>query len=243
MSKKVVIVTGGSRGIGYATAKVFAKNGYNIVINYVKDDKKALEAKKEIEKEYDVEVLLVKGDISIEEDVKRIVDIVLNRYKNIDVLVNNAGIAIDTTLEDKTVENFNKILNTNLVGTFLMCKYVGKEMMNNKKGSIVNISSTNGIDSFYPFSMDYDASKAGVISLTHNFAILYAPYIRVNSIAPGWVNTEMNKELDDEFKEGELEHILLHRFAEPEEIGEEVYHVANSSYLNDCIIKVDGGRC
>ncbi len=240
---KVVLVTGGIRGIGYAISREFASNGYNIAINYINDDKKAIEVKEEIEREYKVEVLLVKGDISKENDVKRIVEDVLKEYKAIDVLVNNAGIAIDTTLEDKTVFNFNKILSVNLIGTFLMCKYVGKEMLKNNNGSIVNISSTNGIDSFYPFSMDYDASKAGVISLTHNFAIQYAPNIRVNSIAPGWVNTEMNKQLTNEFKEGELEHILLHRFAEPEEIAKEVYHVANSTYLNDSIIKVDGGRC
>ena len=243
MDRKVVLITGGSRGIGFATAKVFAKNGYNIIINYASNDARANIAKKEIEDEFDVGVLLIKEDVSKEDNVKHIIEIVLNKYKRIDVLVNNAGIAIDTTLEDKTVENFNKILNINLVGTFLMCKYVGKEMLKNNGGSIVNVSSTNGIDSFYPFSMDYDASKAGVISLTHNFAIEYAPYIKVNSIAPGWVNTEMNKELDDEFKKQELDHILLKRFAEPEEIAEEIYHVATSSYLNDCIIKVDGGRC
>ena len=243
MKRKVVLITGGSRGIGFATAEVFAKNGYNIVINYANNEERAIEAKKEIEEKYNVEVMLIKGDISKEEDVKNIVDKVLNKYKVIDVLVNNAGIAIDTTLEDKTVEIFNKTLSVNLVGTFLMCKYVGMHMLNDKNGSIVNISSTNGIDSFYPFSMDYDASKAGVISLTHNFALEYAPYVRVNSIAPGWVNTEMNKSLEDDFVEEELKHILLHRFAEPSEIGEEIYHVATSSYLNDCIIKVDGGRC
>ena len=118
------------------------------------------------------------------------------------------------------------------------------DMFKKKNGSIVNISSTNGIDSYYPYSMDYDASKAGVISLTHNFAISYAPYVRVNSIAPGWVNTEMNKELDKDYVKEECKHILLGKFAEPEAIAQEVYHVAvESTYLNDAIIKVDGGRC
>lgn len=243
MNKKVVLITGGSRGIGASTSLEFAKLGCDLAINYVSNGEEANKLKQRIEDKYKVEVLLVKGDISSEEDVKDIVDKVLNKFGKIDILINNAGIAIDTTLEDKTVENFNKILGVNLIGTFLMCKYVGLEMFKNKNGSIVNISSTNGIDSFYPFSMDYDASKAGVISLTHNFAKEFAPYVRVNSIAPGWVNTEMNKELDDDFKNEELSHILLERFAEPIEIAKEIVHVANSTYLNDCIIKVDGGRC
>ena len=115
-------------------------------------------------------------------------------------------------------------------------------MLNQKSGRIVNISSTNGIDSYYPYSMDYDASKAALISLTHNFAIEYAPYIQVNCIAPGWVNTEMNKELDKEYINEESKHILLKRFAEPEEIAESIYFAATAPYLNDTIIKVDGGR-
>ncbi len=110
-------------------------------------------------------------------------------------------------------------------------------------GSIVNVSSTNGIDSYYPYSMDYDASKAGIINLTHNFALEFAPDIRVNSVAPGWVNTEMNKELGEQYIEKECQHILLKRFAKPDEIAEVIYFVATHEYLNDSIIKVDGGRC
>lgn len=240
--EKVVIVTGSSRGIGAATIKEFAKQGYNVVINYLNSAKEANELKELVEREYHVKALTIKGDVSKEEDVKCIVNKTIEEFGKIDVLVNNAGIAIDTTLEDKTVELFTKTLNTNLIGTFLMCKYVGQEMMKRKEGSIVNISSTNGIDSYYPFSIDYDASKAGVISLTHNFSIAFAPYIRVNSIAPGWVNTDMNKELDEEFVKEECKRILLDRFAEPEEIAKEVLHLAESSYINNVVIKVDGGR-
>lgn len=240
--EKVVIVTGSSRGIGAATIKEFAKNGYNVVINYINSAKEANELKELVEREYHVKALTIQGDVSKEEDVKCIVAKTIEEFGKIDVLVNNAGIAIDTTLEDKTVELFTKTLNTNLIGTFLMCKYVGQEMMKRKEGSIVNISSTNGIDSYYPFSIDYDSSKAGVISLTHNFSVAFAPYIRVNSIAPGWVNTDMNKELDEEFVKEECKRILLDRFAEPEEIAKEVLHLAESSYINNVVIKVDGGR-
>ena len=114
--------------------------------------------------------------------------------------------------------------------------------MNKKSGSIVNISSTNGIDTMYPESLDYDASKAGVISLTKNLANFYHPYIRVNSVAPGWVTTDMNKELDKDFIEKEENKILLNRFADPEEIAKVVYFVGvEASYINGEVIRVDGG--
>ena len=240
---KVAIITGSSKGLGAASAELFAKNNYNVVINYVSSEDKAKEVEEKIKSKYNVETLLIKADISKEDDVLKLLNETKNKWGRIDVLVNNAGIAIDTTLEDKTVDNFKKILDVNLIGTFLCCKHIGTYMKEQGYGSIVNISSTNGIDSFYPYSMDYDASKAGVISLTHNFALEYAGTVRVNTIAPGWINTEMNKELGEEYEKEESKHIILGRFAEPEEIAEAVYFAATSSYLDDSIIKIDGGRC
>lgn len=241
---KTAIITGSSRGIGAATAEYFAKNNFNVVINYVNSKDASEELSTKLENKYNIKTLIVKCDVSKEEEVLNMLRLTKEKFGTIDVLINNAGIAIDTTLEDKTVENFHKILDVNLIGTFLTCKHIGTFMKEQGHGSIVNISSTNGIDSFYPYSMDYDASKAGVISLTHNFAIEYAPTIRVNCIAPGWVNTEMNKELDEDYIKEECEHIILGRFAEPEEIAKEIYHIAvESTYMNDSIIKIDGGRC
>ncbi len=239
---KVCLVTGGSRGIGAACVKEFAKNGYDVAINYVNDDLSANLLKTEIENNYHVKVLIVKADVANEIEVKNMVEEVINTFGNIDVLVNNAGIAIDTILEDKTVENFRRILDVNLIGTFLVSREVAKYMLNRKAGSIVNISSTNGIDTGYPEGLDYDASKAGVISLTKNLAKEYHPYIRVNSIAPGWVMTDMNKDLDSDFIKKEEEKILLGRFADPAEIAKVVYFVgAEASYINSSIIRVDGG--
>lgn len=241
---KTVIITGSSRGLGAATAKMFAEKKFNIVVNYVNNETAAKELASSLEEEYNIKTLVVKCDVSKEDEVLNMLQLTKETFGTIDVLINNAGIAIDTTLEDKTVENFRKILDVNLIGTFLTCKHIGTFMKEQGHGSIVNISSTNGIDAFYPYSMDYDASKAGVISLTHNFSLEYGPTIRVNCVAPGWINTEMNKELDEDYIKEECEHIILGRFSEPEEIAKEIYHVAvESTYMNDSIIKIDGGRC
>ena len=242
---KTVIITGSSRGIGAATAEYFAKKNYNVVINYLTGEEEAKNLKERLESTYGIKSITIKADVSKEEDCLHILEETKKEFKTIDCLVNNAGIAIDTTLEDKTVENFKKILDVNLIGVFLMCKHIGTYMKEVQGfGSIVNISSTNGIDSFYPYSLDYDASKAGVISLTKNLAVQYAPYLRVNTIAPGWVNTEMNKELDDEFINNENKKILLNRFGEPEEIAKVILFLASddASYINGTVIRVDGGN-
>ncbi len=240
---KTVLVTGASRGIGKAISIEFAKKGYNVAINYVSDDMAADTLKSFIVENYDVDVMLCKCDVSNEEDVKIMVKDVANHFGNIDVLVNNAGIAIDTTFEDKTVENFKKTLDVNLIGPFVLSREVGKYMIKQKKGSIINITSTNGLETYYEYSLDYDASKAALISLTHNLSEYFSPYIRVNAVAPGWVNTEMNKELDDDYVAEECEKIYLKRFAEPEEIAKSVYFLASddASYINNEILRVDGG--
>ena len=237
----VVLVTGSSKGIGRATIKKFAKEGYDVVINYNNSEKEAFELQKEIEK-YNVKSMVVECDITDEEQVKYMVDKVVKNFKTIDVLVNNAGMAIDTTFEDKTVYNFRRTLDVNLIAPFVLSRLVGDIMYKNKKGTIINISSTNGIDTTYPESLDYDASKAGLISLTHNLAKQYAPYVRVNAICPGWVNTPMNEALDDEFKKEEESKILLQRFAKPSEIADAIYNISISTYINDSIIRVDGGE-
>ena len=202
-----VLVTGGSRGIGKAISIEFAKKGYNVAINYVSDDMAADTLKSFIVENYDVDVMLCKCDVSNEEDVKIMVKDVANHFGSIDVLVNNAGIAIDTTFGDKTVENFSKILNVNLIGPFLVSREVSKYMLEKKTGSIVNVTSTNGIDTYYPYALDYDASKAGLISLTHNLSLELSPYIRVNAVAPGWTNTDQIKEMDKELIKFEEEKI------------------------------------
>lgn len=241
--KKTVLITGGSRGIGKATSLEFAKRGYNIVINYVSDDISAKKLKSYIVENYDVDVILCKCDVSNENDVKEMVNSIIHNYEKIDVLVNNAGIAIDTTFDDKKIEDFKKILNVNLIGPFILSREVGKYMLKQGFGSIVNVSSTNALDTYYEYSLDYDASKAGLISLTHNLAKYYAPNIRVNAVASGWVDTEMNKELDSSYIKEECDKIYLKRFAKPEEIAKAIYFLANddASYITGEVLRVDGG--
>ncbi len=240
---KNVLVTGGTRGMGEAIVKEFAKNGYNIVINYVKSNQKAISLRSEIEKEYKVKVLLIQADLSYEDEISKMVKTTLQEFGKIDVLVNNAGIVIDKEFVNRTVEDWKQTLNVNLIAPFILTKLIGKEMVKQKSGAIINISSTNGIDTYYPSSVDYDASKSGLISLTYDSAVEFAPYVRVNCVAPGWVNTEMNKELDEEFVKEETERILVKRFGEPEEIAKVVYFLAsdNASFINSSVIKVDGG--
>ena len=240
---KVVLVTGSSRGIGKAIVEDFAQKGYNVVINYIKENLEAEKLKKELEKKYKIKALCIKADVSNENEVKDMIKNIINEFEKIDVLVNNAGIVIDKEFEDRTVEDWKRTLNINLIAPFIVSKYVGNEMLKNKSGKIINISSTNGINTFFPTSIDYDASKAGLINLTHNLAIQFAPYINVNCVAPGWVNTDMNKELPKELIEEETNKIYKKRFAEPSEIAKVVTFLASNDadFINDEVIKVDGG--
>ena len=241
---KTVLITGASRGIGRETAILFAKNNYNVVINYLNNKSLTNSLKESLEARYNIKALTIKADISNEEEVQAMVADAIEEFKKIDVLVNNASIAKDNILELKTKEEFASVININLVGTFLVTKEVSKYMKEERDGAIINVSSTNAIDSYYPYSMDYDASKAGVISLTMNFAVELSPYIRVNAVAPGWVNTDMNKEIDINYKKDLEEKILLNRFAEPTEVAKVIYFLASddASYINGEVIKIDGGR-
>ena len=240
---KVAFITGGSRGIGKAISERFAKEGYDLIVNYKEKINRAEELKNEIENKYNVKVMLVKADLSIEESIIEMVNEITKEYEKIDVLVNNAGIVIDKEFNNRTVKDWEETIKVNLIAPFVLTKLIGKKMFEKKDGAIINISSTNGINTYYPSSVDYDASKSGLISLTYDSAVEYSPYVRVNCVAPGWVNTEMNKELEEDFVKEETEKILVKRFAKPEEIANVVYFLASdeASFINSEVIKVDGG--
>jgi len=244
---KTVLVTGSSRGIGKATVKHFAKLGYNVVINY-KDGKEAAEIlKKEVEDLYSINALVIQCDISSEESVIRMVNQIKEKFSKIDVLVNNASIEYASDLHEKNEKTFAEILKVNVIGTFLVSKYVGLEMLKEKSGKIINVSSNNAIDKYDPSTLEYDASKSAIINMTYNFAKEFAPHINVNCVAPGWVETEkisnLDKELGYKFIDSESDKILLKRFAKPEEIASVIAFLAgdDANYINGSVIKVDGG--
>lgn len=240
--EKVVLVTGASSGIGREIVRKLASD-YEVIIHYNNSEKEALELKNELDRLYNKDIMVVKCDLSSEEEIDCMLDNIYSRYSNIDILVNNAGIAVDTLVEDKTKDNFIKTFEVNTIAPFLLMKKIGLKMKDNKCGNIVNISSTNGIDTIYPESLDYDASKAALISISENMANYLAPYVRVNTVCPGWVNTRMNNELDDVFIRSEEEKILLGRFGNPEEIANVVKFLISdeASYVNNSVIRVDGG--
>ena len=241
--KKVVLITGASSKIGEAISRELIKD-YEVILHYNTNENRITTLKEELEKEYNKKVLTIKCNLSFEEEIDNMLKEIYSQYQNIDILINNAAITIDTVFEDKTKENFIKTLDVNLVAPFLLSKKIGPKMKENKYGVIINISSTNGIDTPYIESIDYDASKAGLISLSNNLANYLSPYVRVNTVCPGWINTDINKDLDKDFVAKEIDKILLGRFGEPEEISHLIKFLVSdeAKYINNSIIRIDGGK-
>lgn len=238
---KVVLITGGSSGIGEACVRLYAKRGYDVIFTYLKNTNRALHLSQKLQEKYGVHIFAYQVDVCQAEDIKRLKAEITKDYDKIDVIVNNAGIARDSLFCDKTEKDFMEVLNTNLIGPFRIVKCLADLV---RGGTIVNVGSTNGIDSNYSYSMDYDASKAGLHILTKDLAVALGPDIRVNAVAPGWVDTPMNALLDKEYIQDEEKKIVLNRFAHPVEIAEVIYFLSSkkASYINGAVIVVDGGR-
>ncbi len=241
---KTVLITGASSEIGTKTAIEFAKHHYNIVLTYYQNKEKTEQVVKTLQENYEIDVYAFYCDLHEAQSVTNLLKDIKKQNLDIDCLVNNAAVCYENLYPEKNKEKFMDTLEVNVVGTFLISKLIGEEMYKNQKGTIINIASTNGLNQYYPMTLDYDASKAAILSLTNNLSIAYSPYIRVNAVAPGFIATE--KELyglDDDFIELEEEKISLKRLGTPEEVAKTIYFLASddASYINNTIIKVDGG--
>ena len=242
---KVVVITGGSRGIGRSAAIKFAKFGANVIIVYKNNDKSAQSLMKEVE-DFGGNLKTIKADVSVKEEIDRIVDLALSFWGRIDVLVNNAGIVYDREFEEITYEESIQILKTNMLAPLFLSQKITPIMLKNTSGGcIVNVSSTSGLHDFNPGTADYAMSKIALQSLTKDLSMKYSPKIRVNAVAPGWVNTDMNADLPKDFVESETAKYHMKRWAEPEEIADAIIYLAspNATYITGQVIVLDGGHC
>lgn len=240
--RKVVFVTGGSRGIGKAIALKYAQNGYNVVINYVSDKTNVEELKKKFE-ELKVECLIEKADVSKSEEVEQIVKKTIEKFKKIDVLINNAGITRDGLLMRMKEEDFDKVIEINLKGTFLVTKSVIPYMLKKRDGKIINLASIVGVTG-NAGQCNYSASKAGIIGFTKSIAKeLASRNIRANAIAPGFIDTDMTSVLSDEVKDSINAQIPMKRMGTAQEIANVAYFLGceESSYITGQVINIDGG--
>ena len=239
---KCALITGATRGIGKQIAITLAKQGYNIALNYRKENEELENTKKEIE-EIGVQVIAVKGDVSNFEDCENFVKQVIERFGQIDVLVNNAGITKDMLLMRMKKEDFEQVIDTNLVGTFNVTKNVVPYMMKARSGRIINISSVVGI-SGNAGQTNYSASKAGIIGFTKSLAKEIASRnILVNAVAPGFIETNMTDVLKDDVKQEIAKNIPLKRMGTAQDVANIVKFLASddSSYITGQVINVDGG--
>jgi len=235
-----VLITGISRGIGKAIALEFAKNKYNI-IGCAKSDFNGLSDTKNLITSYGVDSYIELCDISNEEKIKKFIYESTNKLGGIDILINNAGISYIGLLQDMSILEWNNIINTNLTSAFLMSKYVIPYMLKKQNGHIINISSVWG-NIGASMEVAYSASKGGLNTFTKALAKELAPSnILVNTISPGFIDTEMNKNFEKEELEAIFEEIPLSRAGQTSEVADLVYKIATSKYLTGQIITIDGG--
>lgn len=243
--RKVALVTGGAKGIGAAIVEELASKNFDVVVNYLTSEKEAEALANKLSLKYYVKILTYKCDVSNEKQVDEMISFIESKLGGVDVLVNNAAIDLSNMWHEKKVEDFRKTLDVNVVGAYNVARRVYKHMLDKKWGRIINISSTNGVNTYYPMCLEYDASKAALISLTHNLAIEFAPYVTVNALAPGFIGTESELEgYDEEFLKSEQEKILVGRYGKPEEVAKLVSFLASddASYINNSVIRIDGGQ-
>ena len=238
--EKVVIITGASRGIGREIAKRLAKKGLNVVANYNKSEEAAKKLKFELEQE-GIKIDIVKADVSKREDAKKLAKFTLDKYGKIDILINNAGISEYKLFTDETDEDWKRIIDTNLYSAFAMSQEVIPNMVHNKNGLIINMSSAWGVVGG-SLEVIYSVSKAGMDGLTKALAKELGPSnIRVNSIAPGMIYTKMNKKFSKEEIEEIKEEIPLETIGEASDISKCIEWLIEDKYTTGQVISINGG--
>lgn len=245
MHNKSVLVTGGAKGIGSFIVKKFADMGYNVLINYNKSENEATNLKNFLNQKYpNILIDIYKADVSKRDEVNSMVDFMLNKFGRIDTVVNNSGVAKSEIFNDIKVEELKEMFDINIIGTFNVTQEVlNKYMISKKCGSIINISSIWGITGA-SMEVAYSTAKAGIIGMSKALAKELGPSnIRVNVIAPGWINTDMTKDYTDEEKEMFISEIPLGRLGEGNDIAGLCYFLASdeSGYITGQVISPNGG--
>ena len=242
LKDKTALITGGARGIGGTTAFLFAKEGAKVGILDLREE--GLRKIKDQAKKKGIALRTFVGDVSKKDQIESIMQEFVQEFGRIDVLVNNAGIAISRPFLEKTVEDWKKTLEVNLIGIFVCSQAAARYMLEQKSGKIINISSIRGIDHCGREGiMDYSASKAAVISLTKTMAKELAPHVNVNTVAPGHTNTEMIESLPEEIRKNMIEGSYLKRLAKPQEIAKAILFLASNDadFITGQLLLVDGG--
>lgn len=238
--QEVAIVTGASKGIGREIAKELAQEGIQVIANYNKSEKEAKSLQEELAKK-NIKLDIFKADVSKREEAKKLIKYALEKYGKIDILINNAGISEYKLFTDETDKDWNRVINTNLYSAFIMSQEASYNMIHNKKGCIINISSIWGIVGG-ALEVLYSISKAGIDGMTKALAKELGPSnIRVNSIAPGMINTKMNSKFTKQEIEEIKEEIPLEKIGEPSDIAKCVKWLVKDTYTTGQVISINGG--
>ena len=232
------LITGASVGIGHDLALKMASMNYNLLLTYYSNQKACELLQKEILTKYQVKCIIEKCDLSIEEDIIRIISRFKKEIGNLDILINNASISLDNLFQDKTKKEFLKVLDVNIVGTFLISKYAYKIM--NKDGLIINMASTDGIDTYSIYNIDYAVSKAGIIQLTKSMSLILDD-IKTIAIAPNWVDTESTREMNQDYLKEEMKRIDQKKLIPVSTIVNKIIHlIGDKNIKSGSIIRIDG---
>ena len=233
---KTILVTGSAQGLGANIIEKFAKNGYNVIITYKSSKNKAIILEDKIRK-YNLNVISVKCDITKISDIRNLIKVVKSRFNNIEVLVNNASLSLDSSFENKSKEEFMKVLETNIYGTFLITRELIKKY---KVEKVINISSTDSIDTYSDLNIDYSLSKCGINFMTKFFSKKYKD-IKFYNILPNWINTETIQNMNSKYLESELRRVNQDKLIEPEYISNIIYEMATTcKYDDNNEIRIDG---